>query len=153
MAATWSGFSPRAKRSHIFLYNISIPMAYNSQLNRGLSERAFHTLARVAFKLEIQEIHFFFFLPSFFYFFFLSKIRRWSKRPIFFFLQGRVNNSLHDIQYQSFPFFSIPEASFSFLFFSSSKEEKRGEKTREKKRETQLRNFFFTIREGSSTSL
>lgn len=50
-ADTWSGFSPRVKRSHIFVYNISMPIAYNLQLNRGLSERAFQTLALVAFKL------------------------------------------------------------------------------------------------------
>lgn len=50
-AAIWSGFSPRAKRSHIFLYSISMPIAYSLQLNSGLSERAFQTLALVAFKL------------------------------------------------------------------------------------------------------
>lgn len=50
LADMWSGSMPASKRFHMRLKSFSRPWAYCLQSNRGLSTRATHTLARMAFK-------------------------------------------------------------------------------------------------------
>lgn len=51
-SVTWSGFSPAVCISHIRLKRRSKLWAYVLQSKRGESVLAFHTLARMAFKLQ-----------------------------------------------------------------------------------------------------